>query len=1268
MDYKAELLNILKAESLKSKVKALISPQVFMNFTKFTNGSNTANNKLLIQEAVNQYKRAQHTNTKISRFSPPKVVKKNKVDNLDLLNKMAELVEPIKPRKIQRGYKTIDEFKNKISKANRTNFHEASVEASELLKDNLEETRKQMSVFKFESVLIVHFFKIIQSSEVKQVINADGNPDFDSSVKSTKAFQQSYIKVFDKAHEIACQADINKYIAMYVDTAQKKFDSILLQGSGWSLDNVAFHIAKIYKNKNLRGAKYIPTPEPINNKRNGLVNIQNDDNECFRWCLKFHQSESKLDKATRITALKKVVDKYNYKDINYPTTKADFITFENNNPTVQINVFEYDDEKEEPVKWIVSKSEGTDTINLLLIREKDNDHLCYIKDMSCLFRVNASSKNVRKWLCPRCCRGFTERQKITHKCGDEFTTSITYPTAADYMQMTTDKYKKQIKAPFICYCDFESFVVPTDDEKKIHKHTVNSYCIKLVCSFDARYNQLYFFRGEKAVERFIEKLLKIKDEVDLISKNLRAKHKLPKLTPEQEQDFQKQTKCYICSEKFDSPKVRDHCHLTGAYRGASCNTCNLNFHNMKLSKKTGKEYEVNADLICAFHNLRGYDGHFIIQEASKYTDNVRAISQSFEKFMTFSFLGLKFIDTFLFMSSSLDTLTESLKGKGKDTYTNFIYTQEHFKENTELMCRKGVYPYEFVNSHEVFEIKTLPPKKAFYSALKNEHITDEEYTQAEKVYTELECDDFGDYHDNYLVCDVLLLADIFENFRMSALEKYKLDPANYLTAPSLAWDAMLDMTKIKLGLIHNEETRLLFENNKRGGIVQAGSRRLVKANNKYMKNYDAKVEDSFIMYYDMNNQYGAAMRDYLPYELNGIKTDITLEYIMKHPANSKIGYFVECDIHLPIALHDKFKDYPLCPITRNVKTEELGEYQKDILQKNDAKHSNNSKKLILDFHDKTNYLCHYRYIQGIVKLGYEITKIHKVVEFKQSQWLKPYIDMNTKHRQAKGISKFLKDFYKLLNNAIYGKTNENVLGRTAIDLVKNEDLAIKRMSKENFKSGVLLDEMFFIESEANEVHYDRPSYIGNAILDLSKLYMFEFHHNYMKKKYGDNCELIYTDTDSFVYHIKTSDMYKDNFIDRDEYFDLSEVCIKEFHDETNAKVIGKFKDESNMIPIVEFCSLAPKSYSFITDADEVKKTCKGVSKSVLKKEISFDDFKNTLETGKRLSKVNTSIRSFKHQVYTFQATKICLSAFDDKIYRETSNLGYPYGHYMIHKH
>ena len=170
----------------------------------------------------------------------------------------------------------------------------------------------------------------------------------------------------------------------------------------------------------------------------------------------------------------------------------------------------------------------------------------------------------------------------------------------------------------------------------------------------------------------------------------------------------------------------------------------------------------------------------------------------------------------------------------------------------------------------------------------------------------------------------------------------------------------------------------------------------------------------------------------------------------------------------------------------------------------------------------------------------------------------------------------------------------------------------------------------------------------------------------MKKKYGDKCELIYTDTDSLVYEVKTDDLFRDNYTDRENHYDLSEVIIEEFKDEKNAKRLGMMKDESNMCPIVEFCAMGPKCYSFLTDDDEVKKKGKGVSKSVLKKEVSHNDYKNTLMTGKRLERKNTCIRSFKHQVFTYQCNKICLSAFDDKIYRESFNYGYPFGYNPTH--
>ena len=1265
------LKRILADESSKKSKDMVMTLKVFKKLSSLmlTKADNTT-----IDVAVRMYRDvvayrnenredAVKSKTKMTDFSATKTALKTKQNVEDYKAQIADeekgqlqhnLPKFVDENAQHAGKKSIDEIVTKISKENRKKSRHAHaiLEASQILKKDLTKTIKIMPRFKFTSVLTVHFVKFFQAL------------DKDGSEITEKEHSKSYLNIY-RAMVVLTPSDVDHAVNNYISSFDTAYEMINLNGSGWSIDNISHHTTMIYENRNLVGSKWIPTPASIDHAKNGLVNIKNmDDSECLKWCAKYHQTQKGKHDA-RMTVLKAVNDKYNYDGVNFPAGLEDIQRFEDNNTDLKITIFEYDNEINKIRTFRQSKSNGRDCMFLLRIYNDENEHYVYIRNMSNLFKT---SPDHTKLFCDKCLVTYTKQQFITHQCNivesDDFKTIITYPPIDEVMEMTITKKCKQIKAPFIVTADFESTLIPSDDKTKIHTHKVNSYALQIICSFDSKYNRFLQYRGENPVDHMIAELKEIKSECNRIMHRLRKKYKLPNLSDEEECIFKESKRCHICDSKFtkSSGKVRDHCHYTGIYRGSACNNCNLNYTNVKVSKKGNIKYE---DLVIVFHNLRSYDGHFIINCASKHCDNVRVIKQSFEKFMTFSFCGLRFIDSILFMAESLEKLTESLKTENADIYENFHFMKAKFGENAELMIRKGIYPYEYVKNENVFKLEGLPEQKCFYSALRNESVSDEEYAYAQKVYKTMRCKTFGDYHDLYLMCDVLLLADIFENFRKSSISKYKFDPANFLSTPSLAWDCMLDMTGVKLGLIHDDKTRLLFENNKRGGIVQAGGKRLCVANNKYCTNYDDSKKSNFIAYYDANNLYGVSMSDYLPYKLIG-NVEKTLDEILKHPIDAKRGYFVEIDVECPVELHEKFKEYPLFAVTRSVGKDELSEYQNSILKLNKTKHNEKSNKLILDLYKKEKYLIHYRYLQKAVELGYVVTKIHQTIEFKQSKWLEPYISKNTAYRQEKGNSKFLKDLYKLLNNAIYGKTNENVLGRSNMELVKDQKLAIKKMSKENFKSGSVLEDMYFIESNANKVVYDRPSYIGNAILDLSKMYMFDFHYNYMKVKYAGKCELIYTDTDSFVYDIETDDLYQDNFNDRDKYFDLSEVKITKFKDEKNAKALGFFKDETNMIPITQFCALAPKSYSFITDKpikEKInKKVCKGVSRAVLEKEITHDDYEKTLKTGKMIEKINTSIRSFKHQVYTVQTMKTCLSAFDSKMYRDTYNEGTPFGY------
>ena len=218
-----------------------------------------------------------------------------------------------------------------------------------------------------------------------------------------------------------------------------------------------------------------------------------------------------------------------------------------------------------------------------------------------------------------------------------------------------------------------------------------------------------------------------------------------------------------------------------------------------------------------------------------------------------------------------------------------------------------------------------------------------------------------------------------------------------------------------------------------------------------------------------------------------------------------------------------------------------------------------------------------------LKHGLVLKKVHRVIRFDQSPWMKPYIDMNTELRM-KANNDFEKDFFKLMNNSVFGKTIENVRKRKDIKLVTNKQAYMKQVMKPNFKSDICFSEnLMACEMGKMKIVMTKPVYIGQAVLDLSKMVMYEFHYDYMKPKYGENVKLCYMDTDSFVYHIKTEDFYEDIAKDVESRFDTSNYRKEEKRPlpiGVNKKVIGKMKDELGGKIMTEFCCLRSKMYAY----------------------------------------------------------------------------------------
>ena len=265
--------------------------------------------------------------------------------------------------------------------------------------------------------------------------------------------------------------------------------------------------------------------------------------------------------------------------------------------------------------------------------------------------------------------------------------------------------------------------------------------------------------------------------------------------------------CLICGRLIDinDNKVRAHCHITGKYRGPAHWSCNI---NLKASKK----------LAVIFHNLRGYDSHLIVKKLSTFNCNISVIPNGLEKYMSFT-LGknIIFIDSMLFMNSSLDKLVKNLN--------DVKYLSREFSgEQLELVKQKGVYPYEYMNSFKRFKEDRLPDKDCVFNSLKNFEISEEEYSTACNVWKVFDIKNLGEYHDLYIKTGVLLLCDVFEKFTDVCLKDYGLDPCHYFSSPGHSWDAMLKLTGIKLEKINNIDVYLFLEKGMRGGVSYISKR------------------------------------------------------------------------------------------------------------------------------------------------------------------------------------------------------------------------------------------------------------------------------------------------------------------------------------------------------------------------------------------------------------------------------------------------------------
>ena len=1028
------------------------------------------------------------------------------------------------------------------------------------------------------------------------------------------------------------------------------------EGSGWRFEKVIKLVLHTTRWEPVNAGSYIELPQALKNRK-AIINMKNQDDKCFMWCVL--RALNPKDKNTeRIdNDLKNKVDTLNMEGIQYPVSLRGIDRFEHLNPEISITVLGYnEEEKVYPLK--VSKYTGCEhDIVLLLIKDGENSHYCLVKNISALLSSQINNHKGTRYFCLNCFNSFKSPDSLDkHKeyCYNNECVKISMPPQNTFLRFKNFRYSE--KAPFAIYADFESLIKPLDNcdpdpnrsyTKKYQKHEPISFCYYIKCfnnnlckeifNDDTKRKQLNTYIKTKpedpdAIDVFIKWL---EDDVKFLA-NIEPKKMI--FTKEDEKQFNTASDCWICGEELGNDRVRDHCHYTGRYRGAAHNSCNLKYNKPK-------------SVSVFFHNLTGYDSHLFIKKlgSSNNKENIKCIPNNEEKYITFTktiitgqytnkkgedknkTFDIVFKDSLKFMSSSLGALVNNLPKNGFKNISKY-YTPEE----VELIKQKGFYPYEFMDTEEKFNNTKLPPQKAFYSKLSGKGISEKNYKHAWNVWNTFKMKTFKDYHKFYNETDVLLLADVFENFRNLCLKIYGLDPVYYFTAPGLAWDACFKMTNINLELLSDPNMLLMFEKGIRGGISMI-SNRYGEANNKYMGNrYNKNKLNKYLMYLDANNLYGRAMSEKLPIHSFKWLSSGEMEKLFNNQVVQvweKTPCILEVDLEYPENLHDLHNDYPFCPERVECK--------------------NGVEKLIPNLRDKTKYVIHYKNLIQCLKAGMKLKKIHRGIKFIESAWLKPYIDKNTNLRtQAK--NNFEKDFFKLMNNSLFGKTMENIRNRVNVKLVNTEEKFKKLSAKPNYKSCKIFNEnLISVHMKKTSLTMNKPVYLGMCILDLSKTIMYDFHYNYIKPKYGAKAKLLFTDTDSLMYEIETEDFYKDISKDVKDRFDTSDY--PENHPsgiptEINKKVLGMFKDEAAGKRIKEFVGLRAKLYSFIMEDGKENKRCKGVKKQVVENSITHEDYKTCLRTGKEQLRKQNIIRSYEHEVYTEEVNKIALSSIDDKRY------------------
>ena len=614
---------------------------------------------------------------------------------------------------------------------------------------------------------------------------------------------------------------------------------------------------------------------------------------------------------------------------------------------------------------------------------------------------------------------------------------------------------------------------------------------------------------------------------------------------------------------------------------------------------------------------------------------------------------------------------------------------EEQEELLNILTSKGFFPYSLLRELDrLAEITEFPPIEAFANDLdEGDTISQQNYAYAKNVYQRLNCKSLKDYHDYYLKVDVYLLCEVFMSYAKKIHDEFHLHPARYLGTPSLAMDALLYHNKQKeqptyLEFIKDKDLYYFFEDAVKGGMSYTSLRHFAHEE----KHPQFQEEDSMVkaMFVDVNSLYSTAMVQKLPvsdfiflteeqiaqFDLTGKTWDLEGDH----------GYYIECDIDIPPEIHKKTNAYPLCP-ERVIVTDDMLSPLSKTAMKNLNKTSYTMKKLVATMFPKEKYKCHWKTLKLYIDIGAKITKIHRIVRFKQDNFVESFIRHCIKLR-SETDSPFYKQCFKTVMNSLYGKFLESVRKRMEVIFETDSHRAKKHASKPTYVTHRIVnpDLVLFFHRKPS-VHLDKLVHVGTTILDLSKHHMYDLWYNKLMPVIDSKyCDIITSDTDSFLFAYETNNPARDlqHF---SSFFDFSNYDKQHpLYNNTNKAALGYIKDEVAGGTIIEAVALRPKTYAFQSipftaesskthtpPPVQVLKKLKGVGRTFVKKRLSFSDFKNALIHNRVYTANFHAIQQRKFINRSVVIRKLALSNFDTKRYYTCYKHSFAFGSSLIDK-